>query len=117
MNPELLGCHFGSGDAIGYLLKRDVTSVIGRAVIGLRVDTEWRETTIVCGAKPLLVDIFGRSDQLVANFLRCLGARTLGHDAADICHLRDPISVIPQVFTYQLISRLAIALAGHFHLT
>ena len=29
MNPELLGCHFGSGDAIGYLLKRDVTSVIG----------------------------------------------------------------------------------------
>ena len=29
MNPELLGCHFGSGDAIAYLLKRDVTSVIG----------------------------------------------------------------------------------------
>ena len=28
MNPELLGCHFGSGNAIGYLLKRDVTSVV-----------------------------------------------------------------------------------------
>jgi hypothetical protein len=29
VNPELLGCHFGSGNAIGYLLKRDVTSVVG----------------------------------------------------------------------------------------
>ena len=28
MNPKLLGCHFGSGNAIGYLLKRDVTSVV-----------------------------------------------------------------------------------------
>ena len=28
VNPELLGCHFGSGNAIGYLLKRDVTSVV-----------------------------------------------------------------------------------------
>ena len=92
MNPELLGCHFGSGDAIAYLLKRDVTSVVRRAVIGLRVNTERRETTIVCGAKPLLVDIFGRSDQLVANFLRCLGARTLGHDAADICHCGMPLA-------------------------
>jgi hypothetical protein len=29
MDSELLGCHFGSGNAIGYLLKRDVTSVVG----------------------------------------------------------------------------------------
>jgi hypothetical protein len=28
MNSELLGCHFGSGNAIGYLLKRDIASVV-----------------------------------------------------------------------------------------
>ena len=37
-------------------------------------------------------------------------------DTADICHLRDTLSVFPQVLGDQLIRRLAIALAGKLKL-
>src|SRR5262249_30068909 len=60
MTRELFGCNFSSSASLRYLLKPDSRSVVSRAVIGLRVNTERRETTIVGGAKPLLVDIFGR---------------------------------------------------------
>jgi hypothetical protein len=47
MNAELFRGHFRSRDAVGYLLEGDVTRVIGTAVIGLVVNAEGRETTIV----------------------------------------------------------------------
>ena len=70
MNPELLGCHFGSGNAICYLLERDISGVVRSTMVGLHIDAEWREATIIGGAKALFVDVFGRSNELIANFLR-----------------------------------------------
>ena len=63
MNTEPLGRHFGSGDAVRYLLERDVTSVVRRAVIGLRVNTERRVTTIVGRAAPADVAPSARSSR------------------------------------------------------
>ena len=67
MNPELLGCHFGSGDAIRDLLERDISGIVRSTMVGLHIDAEWREATIVGGAKALFVNVFGRSNQLIAN--------------------------------------------------
>src|SRR5262245_40787189 len=95
VNAELLGRHFGSGNAVCDLLERDVARIVRRAVIGLGVDAERREATIVGRAEALLVDIFGGSYQLIANFLRRFRARALRHNATDVGHLRDPICILP----------------------
>jgi hypothetical protein len=90
VNAELLGRHFGSGNAVCYLLERDVARIVRRAVIGLGVDAEWREATIVGRAEALLVDIFGGSYQLIANQVghsasekksQCLPAFTASHSS------------------------------------
>ena len=62
MNTKLVGCHFCSGNAIRYLLERNVARVVRRAVIGLRVDAEWREATVIGRAQALFVDIFRGCD-------------------------------------------------------
>jgi hypothetical protein len=49
-------------------------------------------------------DILGCGHQLVAHFLRRFCTRALRDDTAYISHLRDPFSVIPQVFADQLIA-------------
>jgi hypothetical protein len=46
MNPWLLGCHFGSGNAIRDLLKRDIPGIVWSTMVGLHIDAEWREATI-----------------------------------------------------------------------
>jgi hypothetical protein len=40
MNPEPLSRHFGSCNAIGYLLERDIARIVGSTVIGLHIDAE-----------------------------------------------------------------------------
>src|SRR4051812_27565747 len=55
VNAELLGRHFGPGNAVCYLLERDVARIVRRTVIRLGVDAEWREATIVGRAEALLV--------------------------------------------------------------
>ena len=116
MNAKLFGGHFRSSDAVRYLLERDVARIVGTAMIGLFVNAEGREATIVRRADALFVDIFGRGDQLIAHFLHRFGSRALRDDAANISHLRDPFGVIPQVFADQLIGGFSVALAGHLHL-
>ena len=116
MNAELFCGHFRSRDAVGYLLEGDVTRIVGTAIIGLFVNAEGRETTIVRRAEALFVDIFRRGDQLIAHFLRRFGSRALRDDAANIGDLRNPFGVIAQVFADQLIGGFSVALAGHLHL-
>lgn len=47
VDPKPFGRHFCSRDPVRYLLKGDVASIVGRPVIGLGVDAEWREPTVV----------------------------------------------------------------------
>ena len=47
VNSKPFRRHFGSRHPVRYLLKGDVASIVGRPVIGLGVDAEWREATVV----------------------------------------------------------------------
>jgi hypothetical protein len=47
VDSKPFGRHFGSRDPVRYLLKGDVASMVGRPVIGLGIDAEWREATVV----------------------------------------------------------------------
>ena len=116
MNPQLLGCHFGSGNAVGDLLKRDIPGIVWSTMVGLHIDAEWREATIVGGAKALFVDVFGRGNQLIANLLRRFRTRTLRDDDANLRHLREPICVFSQIFAHQFVGGFAIAFTGHLQL-
>ena len=70
MNAQFFGSHFRSGDAISYLLERDVTRIIRVAVIGLHVDAEGRKAAIVGRTQTLLVNVLRSCDQLITDFLR-----------------------------------------------
>ena len=78
MNAEFFGGHLRSSDAIRYLLECDVACVVGRAMIGLFVDTERREATIISRADTLLADITRRRDKLIAYFLRLIPVAGFG---------------------------------------
>src|SRR5271154_1162230 len=70
MDSQFFGRHFRSSNAVRYLLERDVTRIVRRAMIWFRINAEGRESAIVSRADALFVNIFGRSDQLIAYFLR-----------------------------------------------
>jgi hypothetical protein len=69
---------------VRYLLERNVARIVGRAVIGLLVDAEGRETAIVSRADTLLTNITGRRDQLIAHLLSRFRSWALRDDAANI---------------------------------
>src|SRR3954469_6434581 len=116
MNAQLFSGHSGSRDAVCYLLEGNITRIIWVAVIGLFVDAEGREATIVSRSEPLFVNVFGCGNQLITHFLCRFWSWALRHDAANISDLRYPIGIVPQVLADQLISCFSVAFAGHLHL-
>jgi hypothetical protein len=109
MNAELFGCHFCSGDAVRYLLEGNITGIVWVAMIGFLVDAERREAAIIGRPEPLLVNVFRGSNQLITYFLCRFWSWALRHDAANISHLGNPIGVVPQVLSDQLVGCLSIA--------
>src|SRR3954452_19630605 len=86
-DAELLGGHAGALDTRLDLLEGDLAGVVRRAVVGLLVDRERREPTVIRGTQPLLRDEVGGTDEHVADLVRALGPRRLRHRDADVTHL------------------------------
>src|SRR3954452_6724781 len=83
-DAELLGGHAGALDARLDLLEGDLAGVVRRAVVGLLVDRERREATVVGRAEALLGDVVSGAHDVVADLLRALGTRAERVRDADV---------------------------------
>lgn len=83
LNSQLLAGKLDALDTAGDLLEGNVPSKVGRAVLGLHVNAEGAEATVIGGAELVDGNVLGRVDELFGNLFGRLDLGVEGVDDAD----------------------------------